>query len=274
MLEETPPREIPISLIPVFTLKKFIFKGGFLLAYLMEIGRETIDLDFLLTKMNASEGEIEQAVMEIVATESIDGFSFHYEDIELLEQPHMDYPGYRVSLGVAFRRMKDRIHIDVGTGDVVSPTAHDLQLFQYRGKPLFESEISLMVYPPETIFAEKLETVISKGAINSRMKDYHDLLLLSRSSHMIDFKKLRTAIKKTFVHRDTVFQLIDFSEQELKQISRLWTTHLKNLGPTVRALNLPVNIQDVITEINKTLAKLARITSVNHSPTTIGAGLV
>lgn len=27
---------------------KFIFKGGFLLAYLMEIGRETTDLDFFL----------------------------------------------------------------------------------------------------------------------------------------------------------------------------------------------------------------------------------
>ena len=33
--------------------KKFIFKGGFLLAYMMEIGRETTDLDFLLTKLVA-----------------------------------------------------------------------------------------------------------------------------------------------------------------------------------------------------------------------------
>jgi hypothetical protein len=41
---------------------------------------------------------------------------------------------------------------------------------------MFEGEISLVVYPPETIFAEKLETVLSKGAANSRMKDYHDLL--------------------------------------------------------------------------------------------------
>ena len=42
--------------------KKFIFKGGFLLAYLMEIGRETIDLDFLLTRMKSSEIEIEKAI--------------------------------------------------------------------------------------------------------------------------------------------------------------------------------------------------------------------
>ena len=34
---------------------KLIFKGGFLLSYLLETGRETSDLDFLLTRMNAHE---------------------------------------------------------------------------------------------------------------------------------------------------------------------------------------------------------------------------
>lgn len=237
--------------------KKFIFKGGFLLAYLMKIGRETTDLDFLLTSMNASEDDIRGVVTEIIATDSEDGFSFHYEAIEPLQQPHMDYPGYRVSLRAAFGRMKDRIHIDVGTGDIVSPTTRNLHLFQYRGKSIFESEISLVVYPPETIFAEKLETVISKGAINSRMKDYHDLLLLARDPHVIHFNKLQAAIKSTFHHRGTAFELIDFNEEDLKPMVRLWATHLKNLGGTAQTLNLPGNIQDVIIEINKTLNKLA-----------------
>lgn len=222
----------------------------------MEIGRETTDLDFLLTKIDANEDEIKRAISEIVAVESTDGFSFQYEGIGLLEQPHMDYLGYRVSLRAAFGRMKDRIHVDVGMGDIVRPATCELHLFQYRGKPLFENEISLMVYPPETIFAEKLETVISKGAMNSRMKDYHDLLLLSRSPHIINFNKLQTAIKKTFYHRGTVFEPIDFKKQDLKPIVRLWSAHLKNLGPTVQTLNLPADIQDVIAEINKTLSKI------------------
>ena len=235
----------------------FIFKGGFLLAYLMEIGRETTDLDFLLIRMNAGEDEITRAMMEIIATESTDGFTFNFETIELLQQPHMNYPGYRVNLRGAFGRMKDKIHIDVGAGDIVSPANRDLHLLQYRGKPLYESEISLMVYPPETIFAEKLEAVISKGANNSRMKDYHDLLLLSRSFPVIDFDKLREAIKKTFHHRGTAFELVYFSEHDLTSLSRLWTAHLRNLGMVVQSLNFPANIQDVITEINKTLSRLA-----------------
>lgn len=236
--------------------RNFIFKGGFLLAYLMEIGRETIDLDFLLTRMEASEDEIQKAMIEICATKSTDGFLFHFDSIRLLEHPHMQYLGYQVTFKAAFGQMKDRIHIDIGTGDVVSPTTHDLNLVKYRGKPLFENQISLLVYPPETIFAEKLETVLSKGAINSRMKDYHDLLLLTRDSQLIDFNRLGIAIKQTFHHRGTDFEIISFNEQDLKPLDRLWVAHLKNLGNTAITLNLPRNILDVITEINKILTKL------------------
>ena len=105
--------------------------------------------------MEASENEIKKTMMEVVAIKSTDGFLFHYEDISPLEQPHMKYPGYRVNFEAKFGRMKDRIHIDIGTGDVVSPTPRDLNLAKYCDKPLFESQISLLVYPPETIFVEK-----------------------------------------------------------------------------------------------------------------------
>lgn len=236
--------------------RKLIFKGGFLLAYITEIGRETVDLDFLLHQKKASENEIKKAMMEIIATQSKDGFLFHYRGISHLEQPHMKCPGYKVNLEVNFGRMRDRIHIDVGTGDIVSPTTFDINLIQYDEKPLFESQIPLLVYPTETIFAEKLETVISKGAINSRMKDYHDLLLLTREIRLIDFNHLVKAIKQTFHHRETSIELVDFSKEDLKPLDELWTAHLKNLGKMADGLNLPRHIQDVINEINEILAQL------------------
>jgi hypothetical protein len=224
---------------------------------MMKIGRETVDLDFLITRMEASENEIKKAMMKVVAIKSTDGFLFKCEGITPLEQPHMKYPGYRVNFEAKFGRMKDRIHIDIGTGDSVSPITRDLKLVQHRDKPLFESQISLLVYPPESIFAEKLETVISKGSINSRMKDYHDLLLLTRDLHLVNFDKLREAIKQTFHHRNAAFALIDFSEQNLKPLDKLWTAHLKNLGSMAETLHLPINIQDVIKEINEVLTKLS-----------------
>lgn len=137
--------------------------------------------------MNASEDEIEEAVVEIITTGAEDGFSFNYEGIELLQQPHMDYPGYRVSLKVAF----------------------------------------------------------------GRMKDYHDLLLLIREPHVINFSKLQAAIRSTFHHRGTPLELVGLNEQEINPIERLWTAHLRNLQNT--SLRLPGSIQEVIAEINESL---------------------
>ena len=167
---------------------KFIFKGGFLLAYLMKIGRETIDLDFLLTRMKAEEKRLEEICKEITAVSLDDGFIFSFVSIQLLSQPHMNYPGYRIILNTLFAKMKDKIHIDIGIGDVVEPQHREIKLFQYRGKPFFEDAVSLLVYPIETIFAEKLETILSKGSRNSRMKDYHDLILLMRSKGLSSLK--------------------------------------------------------------------------------------
>lgn len=71
-------------------------------------------------------------------------------------QPHMHYLGYRATLQANFGRMQDRVHIDVGVGDIVTPQSLQVQLFQYRGKPMFENEISLLVYPVETIFCREI----------------------------------------------------------------------------------------------------------------------
>lgn len=233
--------------------EKFIFKGGFLLSYMLEIGRETTDLDFLLTRMTTSQQEILEAIEEIASISLKDGFSFIYESIDLLEQPHMDYPGYRITLKSEFNRMKDKIQIDVGVGDVVNPEERGLRLFNYKGKPLFESEISLLVYPPETIFAEKLETILSKGMGNSRMKDYHDLILLSRSTGLIEKNNLQNAISDTFQNRGTILEPINFNKDELRPLQKLWTVHLNSLGNKIDNLDLPLEIQEVIQELNRFL---------------------
>jgi predicted nucleotidyltransferase component of viral defense system len=77
---------------------RFIFKGGFLLSYLIKIGRETTDLDFLLTQMKVEENELQKILKEISSIHLADGFIFVFDSIKLLNQPHMEYPGYRVIL--------------------------------------------------------------------------------------------------------------------------------------------------------------------------------
>ncbi|MDE0518457.1 MAG: nucleotidyl transferase AbiEii/AbiGii toxin family protein [Bdellovibrionales bacterium] len=43
------------------------------------------------------------------------------------------------------------------------------------------SNISFQVYPPEFIFAEKLETIVRFGTGNTRVKDFIDLDTLIKS---------------------------------------------------------------------------------------------
>ncbi len=236
---------------------KLIFKGGFLLSYLMKIGRETTDLDFLLTRMRVEEKEVQEVFGEIIATHSPDGFSFAFESIELLKQPHMEYPGYRVILNTSFANMKDKVQVDVGVGDVVDPLTFEIPLVRYRGKPFFENSISLLVYPVETIFSEKLETILSKGAGNSRMKDYHDLILLIRSEGLIDEGKLKEAVINTFVLRGTALMPIQFEDTALMQ--RLWAAHLRDIDDYAEELNLPNNITLVIDELNRYVASIRPI---------------
>lgn len=229
---------------------KFIFKGGFLLSFMMKIGRETVDLDFLLTRMNAETEALQGVFQEIASVTLDDGFTFSYESIELLSQPHMEYPGYRTTLKTSFGKMKDKIHVDVGIGDVVEAQNKELKLFEYRGKPFFEKSISLLVYPIETIFAEKLETVLSKGSRNSRMKDFHDLLLLLRDTSLKNSKKLHGDVQRTFENRGTPLKPIEFDAEGLKALQQLWTAHLRGLGDIAKELDLPEKISTVIVTIN------------------------
>jgi len=231
-------------------INKFIFKGGFLLSYMMKIGRETVDLDFLLTQMNAEVKGLQEVFEEIVSIPLEDGFTFSFESIDILSQPHMEYSGYRTTLKVSFAKMKDKIHVDVGIGDIVEPQHKKIKLFEYRGKPFFEESISLLVYPIETIFAEKLETILSKGSRNSRMKDFHDLLLLLRDKSLQSSTKLHKDVQKTFEHRGTTLKLIQFDEAGHKALQQLWTAHLQGLGDVAKELELPENIKEVIDILN------------------------
>jgi len=58
----------------------------------------------------------------------------------------------------------------------------------------------IRVYPPETVIAEKFESMVSRGMLNSRMKDYYDLRMMAKEFRF-DGNSLTKAIKATFTRR-------------------------------------------------------------------------
>lgn len=77
--------------------EKFVFKGGLLLAQYVTINRETVDIDFLMTKIKVKKITIEKIFEEIAIINSEDGFLFTLFSVEELNQPHMEYTGFRVT---------------------------------------------------------------------------------------------------------------------------------------------------------------------------------
>lgn len=231
---------------------QFVFKGGQLLSRYIDIGRQTKDIDFLARMIDADSAAIRKAFESICAAKGTDGFVFSFTDIATLDHQHMNYPGHRVRLHAQFGTMQDRIQIDVGVGDIVEPRQESLDLFQYKGATIFEGGTTLWIYPIETIFAEKLETVVSKGAANSRMKDFHDLVLISRVA-VLSNAKLKSDIEKTFDNRRTLRSLpLVFLEEDLISMNRLWNAHLRTLA-SHKNLLLPATIAEIITELNQWL---------------------
>jgi len=228
--------------------KNFIFKGAMCLLRYIELQRETRDLDFLIKDLTASIDDVKKYLTEVSALILNDGFIFENLDAGPLPHAHMKYPGYQVSVIGKLGNSKTKVFIDIGVGDAVRPTEITMKLLETEKAPLFEKEIHLWAYPVESIFAEKLETAIARADQNSRMKDYHDLLLLIRGD-VADKEKLKSAIKSTFSSRGTNLQKLSISKDQMKNIQKYWSIYLKALDAEVQK-ELDTNIQNVMDEIN------------------------
>jgi predicted nucleotidyltransferase component of viral defense system len=153
-------------------LDRFIFKGGFLLAKYLRLGRETTDLDFSLTETEGKVEVIRALINEILSLSYDDGFAFEGLEVQEMNHSHMNYPGYEVRTTACLGQTRTKIRMDIGIGDRVLPVKKSFSLLSLNNKPLFESEVSIQAYPLPYIFAEKLEAVVYRGGTNSRMKDF------------------------------------------------------------------------------------------------------
>lgn len=228
--------------------ESFIFKGGFLLSRYVDLGRETKDLDFLVRFIKAEKETIFRALTEISARNLGDGFLFSIKNIQDLIHDHMKHSGFTAKLDVTLGKMRETLDIDIGVGDAVNPIKKSFHMLRSKDKPIFESDISLHVYPAQTILAEKIHTAAQRGAQNSRMKDYFDIWKLLPL--MEDQKpEFAIALTATFATRETPLDRLplDFSEEQTEQLQKLWKSFFRNLS---NKDNIPGRISEVILGLN------------------------
>ena len=150
---------------------KFIIKGGLLLSSIMGINaRTTMDIDADITGIDFEKDEIEKIINEIIKIDLNDEVEIIIDKVEDIREEN-EYGGFKFKLIAIFGNLKIPFHIDISTGDIITPRA-----IEYRYKMILEDDyINIWTYNKETVVAEKLQTILSRKIRNSRMKDFYDL---------------------------------------------------------------------------------------------------
>lgn len=210
---------------------KFILKGGLLISSMAGVAqRTTMDMDTTVVGMDMDEATVTQAVEEICSMDVADGFNYSFERIEPIREID-EYANWRAHIRVKYGKIDAPIKIDITTGDKIVPGQ---MVYSY---PLMfdEGHVNVLLYPLETVLAEKLETVVSRGIANTRGRDFYDIhILLNTKRDIIDRAALTAAVTATAEKRGSTETIGHYDEiLEEARASRtmrgsVWTPYIRN----------------------------------------------
>ena len=177
-----------------------IIKGGTLVTAMMGVSlRSTMDVDTTIRGFDLNSEEAQRIVNEIMSIDLDDNASFKIKSVEDI-MDEMDYSGIRLHIDSYYDRIYAPIKIDISTGDIITPGA-----VEYEYKQILDDEtIKLWSYNLETVLAEKIQTILNRGVLNTRMRDFYDIhMLLGIYEDDIDVDVLKDAYRATAEKRQT-----------------------------------------------------------------------
>lgn len=227
-------------------VENFILKGGLLIYTLTNFeSRTTVDVDFLLRRINGEPEHMDTVINEIIAT-STGSNEFVVLTAKKTERisPQRRYPGVSTQIIGQIKNVRVPFDVDVGIGDVIVPKPQKRSVqTQLDG---YELPV-ILTYSLESTIAEKFDAVLQRYELTSRMKDFYDIYYLSQS---FDFngRSLQEAITQTLSTRGTPYErdslvrvvaLVQDTDMQTK-----WRYFLKTMK------GREIAFSDVITGIN------------------------
>lgn len=188
---------------------KIILKGGLLLTSIIgDDERTTKDMDATLKGIPLTKNEVEKVFNEILNMDIDDEVLFKIisiKDIRLEDE----YGGFRLNILSKLDNNKTYVTVELTTGDVITPRE-----IKYNYNSIFEDKkIPIMSYTIETILAEKFQTVVNRGLLNTRLKDFYDIyILVNTKMSELSKENLINAIKNTFKRRKTNLDIDQINE--------------------------------------------------------------
>ena len=187
----------------------FIVKGGYLIGQMIGLDkRTTMDLDVTLKGTKMSRENLIHIFEEILCSKT-DGFSFSVDKLEPIRRDD-EYGGFSLKLNATFDTLKEVVFIDITTGDKITPRE-----ITYSMTSIFTNEsIKIWTYNLETVLAEKLETIISRGLASTRPRDRYDLFTLYKlRKEEINLEVLKNALENTAEKRKSKEIIYNWEEQ-------------------------------------------------------------
>lgn len=207
----------------------FVLKGGVLVASLIGVDlRSTMDMDATIQGYPMTKEAIEKAFLDVLAVPLEDGVTLTLEKVVPIRD-EAEYNGFRLSLLAGMDQVRLPLKVDLTTGDKITPKE-----IQYHYHLLLEErKIDILAYTIETVLAEKLETMISRGTANTRLRDFYDIYaLLGTQEETLQAGQLKKALLSTASHRGSG-SLLKEGEAILQEIfqsehmAQLWVRYQK-----------------------------------------------
>jgi hypothetical protein len=179
--------------------KRFVLKGATLFAIWGTAYRPTRDIDF------AGYGSPDLDVVigafrEICDTpDEVDPLVF--DTTTITAEPIRDgseYDGLRIRIRARLGESDIPIQVDVGFGNAIVPGPEEREYRTILGDP----PPRILVYPPESVVAEKLHAMVTLGDRNSRSIDFYDLYAMV-GAFRFERSTLVQAVRATFDRRAT-----------------------------------------------------------------------
>jgi hypothetical protein len=179
---------------------RFVLKGALLFTLWYDLPhRATRDAD-LLGFGPSDTGSMASVFRDIASVAADDGIVFDPASVRVgVIRKDAGYGGVRVTLNGKLANARCVAQVDVGFGDAVTPGPTDAVY------PVLLDDLPaprLRTYPVYTVVAEKLHAIVVLGMVNSRLKDYLDLVVIMERE-ALDEPTLALAIAATFQRRGT-----------------------------------------------------------------------
>lgn len=189
--------------------KNLILKGGLLVSHLLGLSRRTtMDMDVTLRNAEFSEATIREWMERILSVDVGDGVGWALRGIAPIREDDI-YGGYRVKMTASLGAITVPISMDVSTGDAIAPAAKEYYL---KSHFVQNSVFRMWGYAVETILAEKVETILVRGVLTTRPRDFYDVVLLTQHCS-VDLSVFHKALRATARHRGTEGVLADAGER-------------------------------------------------------------